>query len=66
MIIGRVEFREGEGIMLGIRKGPIEIAITRSDVTLSWTDGNYRGQAAMPYGDFRRYVAEGAIGWTDG
>jgi glutathione S-transferase len=61
MVVGKVEFREGEGIMLEIRIGAIEVALTRVDATLSWTDGNYRGQAAMPYGDFRRYVAEGAI-----
>jgi hypothetical protein len=66
MVVGKVEFREGEGTMLEIRMGAIEIALTRADATLSWTDGNYRGQAAMPYGDFRRYVAEGAIRWTDG
>jgi glutathione S-transferase len=61
MIVGKVEFREGEGIMLEIRMGTIEIELTRADATLSWTDGNYRGQAAMPFGDFRRYVADGAI-----
>jgi hypothetical protein len=61
MIVGKVEFREGEGIMIAIRMGAIEVALTRADATLSWTDGDYRGQAAMPYGDFRRYVAEGMI-----
>lgn len=61
VVVGKVEFREGEGIMLEIRIGAIEIAITPADATLSWTDGLYRGQAAMPYGDFRRYVVEGAI-----
>ena len=66
MVVAKVEFREGEGIMLEIRMGAIEIALTRADATLSWTDDNFRGQAAMPYGDFRRHVAEGAIRWTDG
>ena len=61
LVVGRVEFREGEGIMLEIPPGSVEVEITHSDATLSWIDGNFHGQAAMPYGDFRRYVADGSI-----
>jgi len=60
-IVGKVEFREGEGILLEIRIGEAEVNLTRADATLSWIDGDCRGQAAMPLSDFRRYVSEGAI-----
>ena len=35
--------------------------LTSNDATLSWTDGETRGSAAMPIADFRRYLSEGAI-----
>ena len=60
-VVGKVEFREGEGIMLEIRPGSVEVEITHSDATLSWIDGDFHGLAAIPYGDFRRYVADGSI-----
>lgn len=61
VILDKVEFREGEGTMLEIRTGSIEVELTRDDATLTWVDGNYHGQAAMPFDDFCRYVADGAI-----
>ncbi|NRF65545.1 hypothetical protein HLB44_00975 [Aquincola sp. S2] len=60
-IVGKVEYREGEGPQMPIRPGPIEVETTHNDATLSWTDGETHGSAAMPLTDFKRYVAEGAI-----
>ena len=60
-IVGQVEYREGDGPNIAIRRGPVEVETTASDATLGWTDGEVRGSAAMPLADFRRYVAEGAI-----
>lgn len=60
-IQGKVTYREGDGVQIAIRPGPVEVQSTASDVTLSWADGETRGSAAMPIGDFRRYVAEGLI-----
>lgn len=60
-IAGRVEYREGEGIMMAIPIGIAEIAITTADTTFSWTDGAFRGEASMPFANFCRYVADGAI-----
>jgi hypothetical protein len=34
---------------------------TPTDATLSWTEGETRGSAAMPIADFRLYVAKGMI-----
>ena len=60
-ITGKVEYREGDGANITIRKGPVEVEITALDVTLSWTDGASHGSAAIPLGDYQRYVASKAI-----
>ncbi len=60
-IKGKVEYREGDGANITIRRGPVEVQTTPTDATLSWTDGDSRGSAAMPIADFRVYVAKGMI-----
>jgi hypothetical protein len=60
-VTGKVEYREGDGPNITIRRGPVEVQTTPSDATLSWTDGETRGSAAMPIADFRLYVAKGLI-----
>ena len=60
-ITGKVEYRQGDGANTAIRLGPCEVEETELDATLSWTDGDTHGSAAMPLADFRRYVASGAV-----
>lgn len=60
-IHGTVEYREGDGPLIVIRRGAVGVQITHNDATLSWTDGETRGSAAMPIGIFRNYLARGAI-----
>ena len=60
-IVGPVEYREGDGAKITIRPGPIEVELTINDATLSWTDEDTHGSAAMPLSEFRRYCSEGAI-----
>ena len=60
-ITGKVEYREGDGASILIPKGPVEVEETPLDVTLSWTDGDTHGSAAMPVSDFKRYVTTRAI-----
>lgn len=60
-ILGKVEYREGDGPNITIRPGPVGVQVTAIDATLSWADGETRGSAAMPIGDFRNYLASGAI-----
>ena len=60
-IVGKVEFRPGEGALMRIPKGPVEIATSRSEATLSWVDGEAHGATAMPLSDLNRYLAKGAI-----
>lgn len=60
-ITGKVEYREGDGPNITIRPGPCEVDESALDVTISWTDGESHGSAAMPLADFRRYVVSKAI-----
>lgn len=60
-IVGKVEYREGDGPNIVIRPGPVKVETGLNDVTLSWVDEDVRGAAAMPLTDFKRYVKEGAI-----
>jgi hypothetical protein len=58
---GTVEYRLGDGPLCSVPKGPIEIETAENDVTLSWGSGDTRQSAAIPAGDFSRYVASKAI-----
>lgn len=60
-IVGAVEFRPGDGPKMPIPNGPVEVETGPTEATLSWTDGDTRGAATLPIGEFRRYVSEGAI-----
>lgn len=60
-IVGKVEYRAGDGPLLTIRPGPVDVAATAQDVTLSWTDGEQHTSTSMPVANFHRYVNEGAI-----
>lgn len=60
-VIGMVEYRAGDGTQLPIRPGPVEVQTTAIDATLSWSDGETHGSAAIPIGDFRTLVAKGQI-----
>ena len=60
-IVGKVEFRPGDGALMRIPKGPVEIETTKLEATLSWVEGETHGAAAMPLTDFKRYVTQGAI-----
>ena len=60
-IVGKVEYREGDGAMITIPLGPCEVSLTNDSATISWTDGNTRGLTAIPLSDYQRYVNSGAI-----
>ena len=60
-IIGKVEYREGDGPNITIRPGPCELEVTALDVTISWTDGASHGSTAIPLGDYKRYLSTQAI-----
>ncbi|SFN50229.1 glutathione S-transferase family protein [Variovorax sp. OV329] len=60
-VIGTVEYSEGDGAPREVRRGLVEIEVSRMDTVFSWSDENYRGQAAIPFQNFTRYVSDGAI-----
>ena len=60
-IKGKVEYREGDGTNITIPVGPCEVHLTALDATISWTDGESRGAAAMPIADYQRHLASRAI-----
>lgn len=60
-IVGIVTYREGDGPEIAIRPGPCEVTVTNLDVTISWTDGDSRGSAALPLAEYNRFVTRGCI-----
>ncbi len=61
LIRGDVEFRAGDGVMLPIPDGPIEIDLADDSATLSWHDGKVAQSTALTRDEFDRYVSEGKI-----
>jgi len=61
MVVGAVQYREGDGVLLSIRRGVVDVEIAGTDAVLAWTDDDYRGAAAIPFVDFVRYVDAGDI-----
>jgi hypothetical protein len=62
MIRGEVSFRAGDGVMLPIPDGPVDIELADDSVTLGWMDneGN-AGSAAITRDEYDRYLKEGLI-----
>ena len=60
-VVGKVEFRPGDGPKMPVPRGRIDIETTQAEATLSWTDGETHGAAAIPLSEFNRYVSKGAI-----
>lgn len=62
LIRGDVCFRAGDGMMLEVPDGPVDIDLADDSATLSWTDdeGN-AGAAAITLDEYKRYLREGKI-----
>jgi hypothetical protein len=58
---GPVEYRVGDGPLMRVPQGEVEIELGSNDVTLSWGRGDTRQSTAMPSSDFARYLAAKAI-----
>ncbi|HSV46320.1 MAG TPA: hypothetical protein VLJ58_11065 [Ramlibacter sp.] len=62
LIRGEVSFRAGEGVMMPIPAGPVEIEVADDSVTLGWDDGQGgRGVTAITRDEYERYLKQGAI-----
>jgi len=62
IIRGEVCFRAGDGVLIPIPAGEVDIEQGDDDVTVSWTDdeGN-PGSTAITRDEYERYVKEGKI-----
>lgn len=62
LIRGEVCFRAGDGVLIPIPAGEVDIAQGDDDVTVSWTDdeGN-AGSTAITRDEYERYVREGKL-----
>jgi hypothetical protein len=62
VIRGDVSFRAGDGVLMPIPDGPVEIELSHDSATLSWTeDDGSREATAIPLDEYERYVNEGKI-----
>jgi hypothetical protein len=61
-IQGEVCFRAGDGVLMPIPEGPVELEMAEDSVTLGWhTDDGSAGSTAMTRDEYDRYVKEGHI-----
>jgi hypothetical protein len=61
IIRGEVTFRVGDGVLMPIPNGQVDIEIADDSVTLGWSDGEDAGSAAITRDEYERYVREGKI-----
>ncbi len=60
VIRGDVTYRAGDGVLLPIPPGPVEIEVADDSVTFGWAESN--GSAcctAIPRDDYERYLRKG-------
>ncbi|WP_431052391.1 hypothetical protein [Roseateles sp. L2-2] len=60
-ICGEVTYRTGDGPMMVIRPGAVQVEVNEHDVTLGWEDGDSRMSALMPRSEYARFIGTGAI-----
>lgn len=61
-IRGEVCFRAGDGVMMPIPQGPVEVDVTDESATLGWTASNgAAGSTAITRDEYDRYVKDGNI-----
>jgi hypothetical protein len=65
LIRGEVNFRVGDGMLMAVPNGPVDIEITDDSVTIGWIEGSDTGSAAITRDEYERYVREGKIRLPD-
>lgn len=64
-VVGEVRFRMGDGPLRTVPLGPVELTLTATDATLSWTAEDTAQTAALPLHEFTRMLRDGAIKLSD-
>ncbi|ANH66981.1 hypothetical protein ABE85_04315 [Mitsuaria sp. 7] len=60
-VCGEVTYRTGDGPMMVIRPGAVQVEINEHDVTLGWEEGDSRLSALMPRSEYARFIGTGAL-----
>ena len=60
-VCGEVTYRTGDGPLMTIRPGAVQVEVNEHDVTLGWEDGDARLSALMPRSEYARFIGTGAI-----
>ncbi|RZI54411.1 MAG: hypothetical protein EOP12_03015 [Pseudomonas sp.] len=60
-VTGLVQYRAGDGPLLDIPQGPIEVELAADSAVVTWTHEDESLNTAIPLQDYEKYVAEGAI-----
>lgn len=60
-VTGDVEYRAGDGPLILIPQGPIEVQLAPDSAVLSWGDAGSTQTTAIPLSEYQRYLDEGAI-----
>ena len=67
LIRGEVNFRAGDGPLIPIPDGPVEIELAADSATLSWVESDSTHEsAAIPRDEYERYLKEGKIRLVNG
>lgn len=62
MIVGCVTYRPGDGALIEIPRGPVEVTLAPDSATLSWDAGDgAAGLTAIPRIQFDDYLSKGLI-----
>lgn len=64
-VTGELAYRAGDGPVLMIPVGPVEIVMAQDSAVLSWGDEGNVQSTAIPIDDYRRHVQEGVIQEVD-
>lgn len=60
-VTGNVEYRAGDGPLILIPQGPIEVEVAPDSAVLSWGDAGSTQTTAIPIAEYQRYLDEGVI-----
>ncbi len=60
-VVGVVEYRAGDGPLIRIPEGPIEVTPADDSVVLSWGDAGTLQTTAIPKDEYDRFVDGGLI-----